>query len=33
VFGAQKLILAKLDEKRASGLISDSTKRLGEKLN
>jgi hypothetical protein len=33
VFGAQKLILAKLDEKRASGLISDSIKRLGDKLN
>lgn len=33
VSGAQKLILAKLDEKRASGLISASIKSLGEKLN
>lgn len=33
VSGAQKLILAKLDEKRASGLISDSIKSLGDKLN
>ena len=33
VSGAQKLILASLDEKRASGLISDSIKSLGEKLN
>ena len=33
VSGAQKLILARLDEKRASGLISDSIKGLGEKLN
>ena len=33
VSGAQKLILAKLDEKRASGLISDSIKSLSEKLN
>ena len=33
VSGAQKLILARLDEKRASGLISDSIKSLGEKLN
>jgi F-type H+-transporting ATPase subunit b len=33
VAGAQKLILAKLDEKRASGLISDSIKSLGDKLN
>lgn len=33
VSGAQKLILAKLDDKRASGLISDSIKSLGDKLN
>ena len=33
VSGAQKLILARLDEKRASGLSSDSIKSLGEKLN
>ena len=33
VSGAQKLILAKLDEKRASTLITDSIKSLGEKLN
>lgn len=33
VSGAQKLILAKLDEKRAGGLISDSIKSLGDKLN
>lgn len=33
VSGAQKLILAKLDERRASGLISDSIKSLGDKLN
>jgi F-type H+-transporting ATPase subunit b len=33
VSGAQKLILARLDEKRASGLISDSIKGIGEKLN
>ncbi|HWX89355.1 MAG TPA: ATP F0F1 synthase subunit B [Rhizomicrobium sp.] len=33
VNAAQKLILAKLDEKRTSGLISDSIKGLGEKLN
>jgi len=33
VSGAQKLIFARLDEKRASGLISDSIKSLGEKLN
>jgi F-type H+-transporting ATPase subunit b len=33
VSGAQKLIVAKLDEKRASTLITDSIKSLGEKLN
>ena len=33
VSAAQKLIAARLDEKRASGLISDSIKGLGEKLN
>ena len=33
VSAAQKLIVAKLDEKRASGLIADSIKGLGEKLN
>jgi F-type H+-transporting ATPase subunit b len=33
VNAAQKLILARLDEKRASGLITDSIKGLGEKLN
>jgi F-type H+-transporting ATPase subunit b len=33
VNAAQKLITARLDEKRASGLIADSIKGLGEKLN
>jgi F-type H+-transporting ATPase subunit b len=33
VSAAQKLIAARLDDKRASGLISDSIKGLGEKLN
>jgi F-type H+-transporting ATPase subunit b len=33
VNGAQKLILARLDEKRAAGLIADGIKGLGEKLN
>ncbi len=33
VSAAQKLIVAKLDEKRASGLIADSIKGVGEKLN
>ena len=33
VSAAQKLIVAKLDEKRASGLITGSIKSLGEKLN
>ncbi|OJT95913.1 MAG: hypothetical protein BGN82_09890 [Alphaproteobacteria bacterium 65-7] len=33
VAGAQKLIAARLDEKRASGLIADSIKDLGAKLN
>jgi F-type H+-transporting ATPase subunit b len=33
VGAAQKLIVARLDEKRASGLIADSIKGLGEKLN
>ena len=33
VNAAQKLIAARLDEKRASGLISDGIKGLGEKLN
>ena len=33
VAAAQKLIVAKLDDKRASGLISDSIKGVGEKLN
>lgn len=33
VNAAQKLIAARLDEKRASGLITDSIKGLGEKLN
>jgi F-type H+-transporting ATPase subunit b len=31
--GAQKLILARLDEKRAGSLIADGIKGLGEKLN
>src|SRR3954463_12316417 len=30
---AQKLIMARLDEKRASGLIADSIKGVGDKLN
>ena len=30
--GARNLIVAKLDEKRASGLIIDSIKGIGEKL-
>jgi F-type H+-transporting ATPase subunit b len=33
VNAAQKLIVAKLDEKRASGMITDSIKGLGGKLN
>ena len=33
VNGAQKLILARLDEKRAGSLIADGIKGLGEKLN
>ena len=33
VGAAQKLITARLDEKRASGLIADSIKGLGDKLN
>jgi len=33
VSGAQKPILAKLDEKRANGLISVSIKSLCDKLN
>ena len=33
VNAAQKLIAARLDEKRASGLIADGIKGLGEKLN
>lgn len=33
VNAAQKLIVAKLDEKRASGMITDSIKGLGDKLN
>jgi F-type H+-transporting ATPase subunit b len=33
VAGAQKLIAARLDEKRASGLIDASIKDLGGKLN
>jgi F-type H+-transporting ATPase subunit b len=33
VNAAQKLITARLDEKRTSGLIADSIKGLGEKLN
>jgi F-type H+-transporting ATPase subunit b len=33
VSGAQKLIAARLDEKRASGLIDSSIKDLGSKLN
>ena len=33
VNAAQKLIAARLDEARAGGLIADSIKRLGEKLN
>lgn len=33
VGAAQKLIAARLDEKRASGMITDSIKGLGEKLN
>ena len=33
VSAAQKLIVAKLDEKRASGLIETSIKDLGAKLN
>ncbi len=33
VGAAQKLIAARLDEQRASGLIADSIKGLGEKLN
>jgi F-type H+-transporting ATPase subunit b len=33
VGAAQKLIVARLDEKRASGLIADGIKGLGEKLN
>jgi F0F1-type ATP synthase membrane subunit b/b' len=33
VSGAQKLIAARLDEKRASGLIDASIKDLGSKLN
>jgi F-type H+-transporting ATPase subunit b len=33
VSAAQKLIAARLDEKRASGMIADSIKSLGDKLN
>jgi F-type H+-transporting ATPase subunit b len=33
VGAAQKLIVARLDEKRASGLIADSIKGVGDKLN
>lgn len=33
VNAAQKLITARLDEKRASGMIADSIKSLGDKLN
>jgi F-type H+-transporting ATPase subunit b len=33
VTAAQKLIQARLDEKRASGMIADSIKGLGDKLN
>jgi F-type H+-transporting ATPase subunit b len=33
VNAAQKLIAARLDEKRASGMIADSIKSLGDKLN
>jgi F-type H+-transporting ATPase subunit b len=33
VSAAQKLIIARLDEKRASGLIADSIKGVGDKLN
>ncbi|HEX4270079.1 MAG TPA: ATP F0F1 synthase subunit B [Rhizomicrobium sp.] len=33
VNGAQKLIMARLDEQRASGMITDSIKGLGDKLN
>jgi hypothetical protein len=33
VNAAQKLIAARLDETRAKGLIADSIKGLGEKLN
>ena len=33
VGAAQKLIAARLDDKRASSLIADSIKGLGEKLN
>jgi F-type H+-transporting ATPase subunit b len=33
VTGAQKLIVAKMDEKRASALIADGIKGLGDKLN
>jgi len=33
VGAAQKLIIARLDEKRASGLIADSIKCVGDKLN
>jgi F-type H+-transporting ATPase subunit b len=33
VNAAQKLITARLDEKRASGMITDSIKALGDKLN
>jgi hypothetical protein len=33
VGAAQKLITARLDEKRASGLIADSIKGVGDKLN
>ena len=33
VNATQKLIVAKLDEKRASGMITDSIKGLGDKLN
>ena len=33
VNAAQKLIAARLDDKRASSLIADSIKGVGEKLN
>ena len=33
VAGAQKLIVAKMDEKRAGALIADGIKGLGDKLN